>query len=117
MITQIFPMSWQFLATLYFCYNLFQFYTIIRLLSFENIINLLLRIVLYLLFYYLYQILSCNNRIYLTVFSDTMDVKMRQGFILKLLNHIMEPVMYKEIEELGKNYKIEENIHLYTVSY
>lgn len=45
-----------------------------------------------------------------------MDMKMKQVFILKLLNHITEPVMYKEIEELGKNFKIEENTHLFTVS-
>lgn len=45
-----------------------------------------------------------------------MDIKMKQSFILKLLNHVMEPVMYKEIEDLAKNFKIEENTHLYTVS-
>lgn len=37
-------------------------------------------------------------------------------FILKLLNHVMEPVMYKEIEDIGKNFNIEENIQLFTVS-
>lgn len=46
-----------------------------------------------------------------------MDFKMKQFFILKLLNHVMEPVMYKDIEELGKNFKIEDNTHLFTVSF
>ncbi|KAL0821710.1 hypothetical protein ABMA28_005136 [Loxostege sticticalis] len=44
----------------------------------------------------------------------TMDIKQRQMFILKLLNHVMEPVMYKEIEDIGKNFNIEENIQLFT---
>ncbi|CAK1586874.1 unnamed protein product [Parnassius mnemosyne] len=43
-----------------------------------------------------------------------MDIKQRQFFILKLLNHVTEPVMYKEIEEIGKNFKIEENVNLFT---
>ncbi|CAG4955885.1 unnamed protein product [Parnassius apollo] len=43
-----------------------------------------------------------------------MDIKQRQVFILKLLNHITEPVMYKEIEEIGKNFKIEANVNLFT---
>ncbi|CAH2239996.1 jg3424 [Pararge aegeria aegeria] len=43
-----------------------------------------------------------------------MDVKERQMFILKLLNHVMEPVVYKDIEDIGKNFKIEENVELYT---
>ncbi|CAG4955881.1 unnamed protein product [Parnassius apollo] len=43
-----------------------------------------------------------------------MDIKQRQVFILKLLNHVTEPVMYKEIEEIGKNFKIEENVNLFT---
>ncbi|XP_023936973.2 basic juvenile hormone-suppressible protein 2 [Bicyclus anynana] len=43
-----------------------------------------------------------------------MDVKERQIFILKLLNHVMEPVVYKEIEDIGKNFKIEDNVELYT---
>lgn len=45
-----------------------------------------------------------------------MDIKMKQFFILKLLNHVMEPVMYKEIEDICKNFKIEDNTHLFTVS-
>ncbi|CAG9788674.1 unnamed protein product [Diatraea saccharalis] len=44
----------------------------------------------------------------------TLDIKQRQTFIFKLLNKVMEPVMYKEIEEIGKNYNIEENVNLYT---
>ncbi|XP_063829458.1 basic juvenile hormone-suppressible protein 2-like [Ostrinia nubilalis] len=44
----------------------------------------------------------------------TMDIKERQMFILKLLNHVLEPVMYKEIEDIGKNFNIEENIQLFT---
>ncbi|XP_013199428.2 basic juvenile hormone-suppressible protein 2 [Amyelois transitella] len=44
----------------------------------------------------------------------TLDVKNRQILILKLLNHITEPCMYKEIIDIGRNFKIEENINLYT---
>lgn len=44
------------------------------------------------------------------------DVKQKQIFILKLLNNIMGPVMYKEIEDIGKNFKIEDNFDLWTVS-
>ncbi|KAG6443402.1 hypothetical protein O3G_MSEX002813 [Manduca sexta] len=43
-----------------------------------------------------------------------MDIKQRQIFILKLLNHVTEPVMYKEIEDIGKNFKIEDNVEFYT---
>ncbi|XP_032519351.2 basic juvenile hormone-suppressible protein 2-like [Danaus plexippus] len=42
-----------------------------------------------------------------------MDIKERQMFILKLLNHVMEPVMYKEIEDIGKNFKFEDNLELF----
>ncbi|CAG9564771.1 unnamed protein product [Danaus chrysippus] len=42
-----------------------------------------------------------------------MDIKERQMFILKLLNHVMEPVMYKEIEDIGKNFKFEDNMELF----
>ncbi|XP_050665718.1 basic juvenile hormone-suppressible protein 2-like [Leptidea sinapis] len=42
------------------------------------------------------------------------DLKQRQFFILKLLNHVLEPVTYKEIEDIGRNFKIEDNIDLYT---
>ncbi|CAH2239997.1 jg3425 [Pararge aegeria aegeria] len=45
---------------------------------------------------------------------DTVDIKQKQFFILKLLNNIMGPVMYKEIEDIGKNFKIEDNVDLYT---
>lgn len=38
-------------------------------------------------------------------------------FILKLLNNILQPCMYKDIEEIGKNFKIEDNIQLYGVSF
>nr|AAA27883.1 basic juvenile hormone sensitive hemolymph protein two [Trichoplusia ni] len=44
----------------------------------------------------------------------TMDIKQRQLVILKLLNHVVEPLMYKDLEELGKNFKIEENTDLFT---
>lgn len=44
-----------------------------------------------------------------------MDIKQRQTFVLKLLNHITEPCMYKDIVDIGKNFKIEENVDLYTV--
>ncbi|XP_072944968.1 basic juvenile hormone-suppressible protein 2-like [Epargyreus clarus] len=47
-------------------------------------------------------------------FIVNMDVKQRQIFILKLLNHVMEPVMYKEIEEIGKNFNIENHLDFYT---
>ncbi|XP_046969561.1 basic juvenile hormone-suppressible protein 2-like [Vanessa cardui] len=43
-----------------------------------------------------------------------LDIKERQMFILKLLNHVMEPVVYKEIEDIGKDFKIETNVDLYT---
>lgn len=45
-----------------------------------------------------------------------MDIKQRQIFVLKLLNHVMDPVMYKEIEEIGVNFKIENNVELFTVT-
>lgn len=45
-----------------------------------------------------------------------MDIKQRQILIMKLLNHIMDPVMYKEIEEIGMNFKIENNVELYMVT-
>ncbi|XP_038222428.1 basic juvenile hormone-suppressible protein 2-like [Zerene cesonia] len=43
----------------------------------------------------------------------TWDVKQRQIFILKLLNNILQPCMYKDVEDIGGNYKIEDNVHLY----
>ncbi|XP_068617968.1 basic juvenile hormone-suppressible protein 2-like [Battus philenor] len=43
-----------------------------------------------------------------------MDIKQRQIFILKLLNNIIDPVMYKDIQEIGNNFKIEENLELFT---
>lgn len=49
-------------------------------------------------------------------FTVSMDIKQRQTFVLKLLNHITEPCMYKDIVDIGKNFKIEENVDLYTVS-
>lgn len=45
-----------------------------------------------------------------------MDVKNRQMVILKLLNHVTEPLMYKELEDMGKNFKFDENTELFTVS-
>ncbi|XP_047535245.1 basic juvenile hormone-suppressible protein 2-like [Vanessa atalanta] len=44
----------------------------------------------------------------------TMDIKQKQFFILKLLNNVMGPVMYKDIEDIGKNFKIEDNMDMYT---
>ncbi|CAK1555811.1 unnamed protein product [Leptosia nina] len=41
------------------------------------------------------------------------DIKERQIFMLKLFNHILEPVSYKEIVDIGRNFKIEENIDLF----
>ncbi|CAH4030070.1 basic juvenile hormone-suppressible protein 2-like [Pieris brassicae] len=43
----------------------------------------------------------------------TWDVKQRQMFILKLLNNILQPCMYKDIEEIGKTFRIEDNVQLY----
>ncbi|XP_026756149.2 basic juvenile hormone-suppressible protein 2-like [Galleria mellonella] len=45
-----------------------------------------------------------------------MDIKQRQVVILKLLNQVTEPVMYKEIQDIGMNFKLEENIALFTKS-
>ncbi|XP_022823233.1 basic juvenile hormone-suppressible protein 2 [Spodoptera litura] len=44
----------------------------------------------------------------------TMDIKQRELVILKLLNHVMEPLMYKDLEDFGKNYKFEDNFDRYT---
>ncbi|XP_045488878.1 basic juvenile hormone-suppressible protein 2-like [Pieris rapae] len=41
------------------------------------------------------------------------DVKQKQMFILKLLNNILQPCMYKDIEEIGKTFRIEDNVQLY----
>ncbi|KAI5630884.1 hemocyanin, all-alpha domain-containing protein [Phthorimaea operculella] len=46
--------------------------------------------------------------------TDNMDIKTKQICIMKLLNHIMELLMYKELVEVGKNFNIEENVNLYT---
>lgn len=45
-----------------------------------------------------------------------MDIKQRQMVILKLLNHVMEPLMYKDLEDIGKNHKFEDTFDRYTVS-
>lgn len=45
----------------------------------------------------------------------TMDIKTKQMWILKLLNHIMQPCMYKEIVDIGKNFKIEDCTDCYVV--
>lgn len=45
-----------------------------------------------------------------------MDVKQKQFFILKLLNNIMGPVMYRDVVDLGKNFQIESSVDLYVVS-
>ncbi|XP_045522802.1 basic juvenile hormone-suppressible protein 2-like [Pieris brassicae] len=47
-------------------------------------------------------------------FKFPMDIKERQFFILKLFNNILDPVSYKDIEDIGRNFKIEENVDLYT---
>ncbi|CAD0202643.1 unnamed protein product [Chrysodeixis includens] len=44
----------------------------------------------------------------------TTDIKQRQMVILKLMNHVMEPLMYKDLEDIGKNFKIEENMDKFT---
>ncbi|CAB3234013.1 unnamed protein product [Arctia plantaginis] len=53
-----------------------------------------------------------------TEFDDnsivTMDIKQRQMIILKLLNHPMEPLMYKDLVEIGQNFKIEDNTESFT---
>lgn len=43
------------------------------------------------------------------------DFKQRQLLLLKLLNNVLQPVMYKDIEEIGMNFKLEENIEIFTV--
>ncbi|XP_041982497.1 basic juvenile hormone-suppressible protein 2-like [Aricia agestis] len=42
------------------------------------------------------------------------DIKHKQEFIFKLLNNVMQPVMYKEIEEIGKDIKFEDKVDFYT---
>ncbi|XP_061719358.1 basic juvenile hormone-suppressible protein 2-like [Cydia pomonella] len=42
------------------------------------------------------------------------DIKEKQKLILKLLNHVTEPCMYKEIVDIAKNFKIEDCVDLYT---
>lgn len=44
-----------------------------------------------------------------------MDIKERQLVILKLLNNVMQPSMYKDLEEIGFTYKIEDNLDKYVV--
>ncbi|CAB3234014.1 unnamed protein product [Arctia plantaginis] len=44
----------------------------------------------------------------------TMDIKQKQTVILKLLNHVTERLMYKDLEDMGKNFKIEDSIESYT---
>lgn len=46
-----------------------------------------------------------------------MTIKDKQIFLLKLLNNVMQPLMYKEMEDMGRNYKIEDNIHMYMVGF
>ncbi|XP_038222423.1 basic juvenile hormone-suppressible protein 2-like [Zerene cesonia] len=46
-------------------------------------------------------------------FKLSTDIKERQFFILKLLNHILEPVTYKEIIDIGQHYSIEDNVDFY----
>lgn len=43
----------------------------------------------------------------------TISHQNKQTFILKLLNHVMQPCMYKEVEELGRNFNIEDNKDIY----
>ncbi|KAJ8712286.1 hypothetical protein PYW07_005128 [Mythimna separata] len=44
----------------------------------------------------------------------TMDIKQRQLVILKLLNHVTDPLIYKDLEDIGKNFKIDDNLELFT---
>ncbi|KAG7312331.1 Basic juvenile hormone-suppressible protein 2 [Plutella xylostella] len=53
---------------------------------------------------------------YETKLTTTMDIKTKQIWLLKLLNHILQPVMYKEVEEIGKNFKIEDHVDFYSKS-
>uniref|UniRef100_A0A1E1WRW5 Uncharacterized protein n=1 Tax=Pectinophora gossypiella TaxID=13191 RepID=A0A1E1WRW5_PECGO len=46
--------------------------------------------------------------------KGTMDIKQKQVIILKLLNHVIEPLMYMDLVDIGRNYKIEENCDMYT---
>lgn len=46
-----------------------------------------------------------------------MTIKDKQIFLLKLLNNVMQPLMYKEMEDMGRMYKIEDNIDMYMVGF
>lgn len=59
---------------------------------------------------------TVHVKVSLRSLSVTMDIKQRQMVILKLLNHITEPLMYKDLVDVGKNFKIEENTESFTVS-
>lgn len=37
--------------------------------------------------------------------------------ILKLLNHVLDPVIDKDIEEIGVGFNINEKVHYFTVSH
>ncbi|XP_026736126.1 basic juvenile hormone-suppressible protein 1 [Trichoplusia ni] len=43
----------------------------------------------------------------------TMDIKMKELCILKLLNHILQPTMYDDIREVAREWVIEENMDKY----
>ncbi|KOB76640.1 Very-high-density lipoprotein receptor [Operophtera brumata] len=45
---------------------------------------------------------------------QNMDLKQRQMIILNLLSNILEPVTNKDIEEIGKSFKLEDNVKLFT---
>ncbi|KAL4709732.1 hypothetical protein ACJJTC_005535 [Scirpophaga incertulas] len=52
-----------------------------------------------------------------TVFKkDSMvnvDVKTKEMYILKLLNHILQPTMYEDIREIAREYSLEDNVDKY----
>ncbi|XP_075975560.1 basic juvenile hormone-suppressible protein 1-like [Anticarsia gemmatalis] len=43
----------------------------------------------------------------------TMDIKMKELCIMKLLNHILQPTMYEDIREIARDWTIEDNMDKY----
>lgn len=50
------------------------------------------------------------------LWTVTVDVKMRELCVLKLLNHILQPTMYEDVREVAREWAIEENMDKYLVS-
>ncbi|KAJ2950855.1 hypothetical protein O0L34_g5213 [Tuta absoluta] len=43
----------------------------------------------------------------------TLDIKMKELCILKLLNHVLQPTMYDDIKEVAREWSLEENLDKY----